>query len=152
MPIEVDDQDLWLLSKYEWSIQKTTPSYAFRHETINGKNVRIYLHREILGATAGVFVDHVDGNGLNCRRSNIRPCTHAENMRNRKVAKSNKLGVKGVWAKRGAFAAEIQSAGVRYSLGSYPTLAEAAKAYADAALRLHGKFSRSQATPACSVN
>lgn len=140
--IKVDEEDRWLLEAYQWSIQKTSPNYAYRHDYVSGKRVRIYLHREILNADNESFVDHIDGNGLNCVRSNLRLCTHAENMRNRKVSKSNKLGVKGIWQRKDKFVAQIKSHGKRFNLGTFSSIDEAASAYRDAAKMLHGDFCR----------
>jgi hypothetical protein len=88
------------------------------------------------------MVDHVDGNPLNNRRSNLRFCTHAQNMKNRKVHRSNKLGVKGVHLAGKRYRAEIKVDGQRYGLGSFLTLAEAAAAYKTASARFHGEFAR----------
>ena len=93
-------------------------------------------------AGKGQFVDHINGNGLDCRRSNIRICSHAENMRNRKTAKSNKIGVKGVYLSRGRYRAEIESKGVRYRIGTFDSIELAGKAYDEAAERLHQEFAR----------
>lgn len=106
--------------------------------------VLIYLHRLLLGALPGSVVDHRNGDRLDNRESNLRICTHAENMRNRKVSKSNKLGIKGVWfdASRGRYRSELRAAGSRFSLGSFSTAAEAHAAYVTAAKLHHGEFAR----------
>lgn len=104
--------------------------------------VREYLHRRLMVVGADECVDHINGNGLDCRKSNLRICTHAENMRNRKVSKSNKLGVKGVWQRKNSFIAEIKAEGKKHWLGSFASLEEAAAVYAQAAARLHGEFAR----------
>lgn len=141
--IELDKEDQWLLSSYKWHIQKTEPMYAFRQFTENGELQRVYLHRVIANAGKGQFVDHINGNGLDCRKENLRLCSHTQNMQNRKVSKSNKLGVKGVYLEGSRYRASIKAFGKKYSLGSFKSLDAASDAYKAAALRLHGDFARS---------
>lgn len=140
--IELDKEDQWLLNSYKWHIQKTTPMYAFRQFTENGELKRVYLHRVVAKADKGQFVDHINGNGLDCRKENLRICSHTQNMQNRKVAKSNKLGVKGVYMQGHKFRASIKAFGKRHNLGSFELLQDAVDAYKHASIRLHGEFSR----------
>jgi hypothetical protein len=67
---------------------------------------------------------------------------HAENMRNRKTAKHNKVGLKGVQAHNGKFRARIWFDKKPFRLGTFPTPEEAHAAYVAAATRLHGAFAR----------
>ena len=143
--IIVDEEDKWRLAAFNWLIQPAGPQYAYRNVRANGKKCRIYLHREILDALPGVMVYHRNADGMDCRRQNLRTCTHAENMRNRRTSKSNKLGVKGVWQKKNresSFIAEIKADGKKHRLGTFKTIEAAARAYAEAAKRLHGEFAR----------
>jgi hypothetical protein len=57
--------------------------YASRDEHRDGRQIRVYLHRWILDAPDGSQVDHIDGDGLNCQRHNLRICSNGENLRNR---------------------------------------------------------------------
>ncbi len=102
------------------------------------------MHRVIKGAKAGQSVDHVNGNGLDNRRSNLRLCAHAENLRNRKIHKNNKSGFKGVRKRKESslWRAEIRSNHKFYFLGNFHSAEEAAHAYDAAALKLHGEFAR----------
>ena len=97
-------------------------------------------------APAGLDVDHIDGDGLNNRRSNLRACTHTENGRNRKLSKNNTSGLKGVNAREaGKWQAMIKTSGRILHLGVFDSKMEAAKAYDAAALRLYGEFARTNA-------
>lgn len=102
------------------------------------------LHRVIMCAQPGVYVDHKDLDGLNNRRSNLRYCTHSQNQANRRGW--GKSGFKGV-ARKGSrdgrrWEASIKKDGVTHYLGHYLTKEEAALAYNEAAKILHGEFAR----------
>lgn len=87
-------------------------------------------------------VDHRDGNGLNNRWANLRLDTEGKNRANSGPAKNNRLGVKGVFAKRGRFGAQIRAGGKQMHLGTYDTIEEAQAAYAAAAKERHGEFAK----------
>lgn len=100
------------------------------------------MHRLITGAGAGQQVDHINGNKLDNRRSNLRLCTQSENMRNRGATALNTSGFKGVhWsANDRKWRAGIKVEGKRIFLGLYLSKEEAAEAYNRAAESLHGLF------------
>jgi hypothetical protein len=87
-------------------------------------------------------VDHINGDPSDNRRENLRICTHAENMMNRKMHKSNAIGIKGVYQNRNKFRAQIRVNGKVYRLGSFCTPQDAGAAYLAAASKLHGEFVR----------
>jgi hypothetical protein len=103
------------------------------------------LHRLLLGVPGGTIVDHANGNGLDNRRPNLRVCTHAENMRNRRPT-TNASGFKGVAVRPAGrpYQAHIRCDGRRYWLGRFDSPEGAHRAYCDAATRLHGEFARTQ--------
>lgn len=140
--LQVSPEDEHLLLAFEWYL--SAKGYYVRQPTVDGKQVCIYLHRTVANAPTGVLVDHANGDLSDNRRSNLRLCTHAENMRNRKVSKANKLGLKGVYfdLHRGKYVAQIKFEGRRYRLGRFDTVDAAKFAYDEAARRLHGKFAR----------
>lgn len=107
---------------------------------IDGTN---YLsHRLAWLVTHGAWppdqIDHANGNPADNRLSNLRPCTHAENMQNQKTRSDNALGLTGV-TRRSArtFAAEITHNGKRHRLGSFKTAAAASAAYLAKKRQLH---------------
>lgn len=105
----------------------------------------ILMHRIIMDAPPNMCVDHINGDPSDNRCSNLRLCTHAENMRNSKVSKNNKSGLKGVSIdKQGFWVAHICFNRVRKYLGRHETAELAHKAYMDAARELHGKFARAK--------
>lgn len=97
-----------------------------------------------MNAEATDLIDHINGDGLDCRKVNLRPCNHAENMRNRARHKNNKSGYKGVYWREfcGKFAGQITCNGKREHLGYFTDKILAARAYDDAAKRLFGEFAR----------
>lgn len=136
----VDDQDYERISAHKWSA--ATAGYAIRGVGSHKNSRCIYMHREILGVSADEHVDHVDGNPLDNRRSNLRVCAHAQNMANRH-RNSNKTSsaFKGVFpsgSKRSPWRASVRNT----HLGHFTSEIEAARAYDVAALALFGEFAR----------
>jgi len=137
----VDDTDFEDLNKYKWSVNASGIwFYAVRVENNN----KIWMHRVILNPQKDEFVDHVNCNGLDNTRSNLRICSHSKNMANRRkiaLATSNFKGV-GYYPNMGKWRARIRSNGKMYSLGLYDTEKEAAMAYNNKALEVHGQFAQ----------
>jgi len=97
------------------------------------------LHRSIVNAPDGKVVDHINGNPLDNRRSNLRICTTAQNLRN---SKSRNGGAKGVrWKPRdGKWEAIIKIDYKDYSLGTYHNKTEAVRVYDAVARYYFGEF------------
>lgn len=101
-----------------------------------------YLHRIVMGLVEndGLKVDHVDGNGLNCVRSNMRICTNQQNNQNRRSEYTYK-GIYWIPVKEGIkWCARIKHNTITIHLGTYDTEIEAAQAYDKKALELFGVF------------
>ncbi len=82
---QVDDEDYDYLNQWKWYTTKNHKTfYAARHIRINGKQKLIYMHRVIMNIIKGYKTDHIDHNGLNNQKYNLRICTCQENNRNRK--------------------------------------------------------------------
>lgn len=102
------------------------------------------LHRFVLGYGPGdPEVDHIDGDGLNCRRSNLRATSHKQNMANRSGRRGTST-FKGVrWdTERSTWAAEIKDGGRARFLGRFADEVEAARAYDQAAVEVWGEYAR----------
>jgi len=102
------------------------------------------MHREIIDAPSEMKVDHIDNNGLNNRRSNLRLATVTQNNANTGLRRNNKSGHKGVFWNRQMkkWQAQIRFENKCFHLGYFTDVGLAAEAYADAAQRLFGEFSR----------
>ena len=139
----IDDCDVEQ-AEYKWCALKNGHTfYVVRCEwLIKNKQKTISLHREILKPGPGLQVDHVDGNGLNNRRSNLRIATGGENSRNQRLAKNNISGYKGVRWEANKWRARIMLNDKLKHLGYFTDPIEAAKAYDKAAVELFGEFAR----------
>jgi hypothetical protein len=139
----VDDEDYERVAQFNWcATVKQQGVYAVRGKGPRGKMKMIYLHRFLLGAVAGQYVDHVDGDSLNNRRDNLRLCSGRANVWNQKRKSSNRSGYKGVcWDKsRRLWKAEIRAVEGRIHIGRFEVPEDAAKAYDAAARKHHGEF------------
>jgi hypothetical protein len=100
------------------------------------------LHNFIMGKPAeGMFWDHENRNGLDCRRENLRAATYSQNNANRRFSIKNTSGYRGVRkTKEGKWRAEIKVDSKKINLGCYWDIIEAAKAYDTASLKYFGEF------------
>jgi hypothetical protein len=113
--------------------------YARRTPQRDGKQRTVLMHTFITGWG---FVDHRNGDGLDNRRSNLRPADNAKNQMNQAMRSNNTSGFKGVSRHRLKWRAEITLGGTRIGLGSFATPQEAARAYDAAAVELFGEYAR----------
>lgn len=131
----IDDADYETVGKHKWSaLVKPCTVYAVRRD---GKRV-VLLHRVLLEAPPGMEVDHIDGNGLNNCRSNLRLVTRQGNVWNRHtvVGVSKYRGVH-FNRKTGKWRAQIGRDGRTFSLGYFHSEEAAAEAYRKAKERFH---------------
>jgi hypothetical protein len=92
----VDDEDYESLSQYKWHTKKDDCRfYAARHPT---RKITERMHRTILNAQYGEEVDHIDGDGLNNQKSNLRIVTHRQNMQNQHIKKTSKYPGVSKWS------------------------------------------------------
>jgi hypothetical protein len=150
----VDECDDDLADLFWSALVKTNTVYGKR--VINQKPFKgTYLHRMVLERVLGrplekgEVVDHLDGDGLNNRRSNLRAVTPQQNTRNKRVNRSSKSGLKGAaWnSYTGKWVATIRAENRRIFLGYYDTPEQAHQAYVDAAIRYFGEYAHDGARP-----
>ena len=145
----IDDEDCAILKQGSYcAVKKASGFYARRNATKKdiacGSPSKVYLHREIMRAIKGEFVDHINGNTLDNRKENLRICSSKQNSRNSKKNKNNSSGFKGVaWHKsKKVWVAYIKVDYKNKHLGVYNTPENAAKAYDEAAKKYFGEFAK----------
>jgi len=142
----IDEDDMPLVEAHKWYADKNRRTfYAVRNAIIgNGKRSLLKMHRVILGPSAGYECDHVNGDGLDNRRVNLRVCTSLENRHNRRPQQQVTSAYKGVsWDKHaGKWRARIHINGKLRYLGRFANERDAASAYDAVACRHFGEFAR----------
>jgi hypothetical protein len=140
----VDDADgPTALAAGPWQALPSRNTYYARraYRTAGGARAWQRLHTLLTGWP---LVDHRNGDGLDCRRANLRPATVSQNGANATLRPDNRSGYKGVSRdqRRGLWTAELYADGRRHYLGRYADPADAARAYDAAARQHHGEFAR----------
>jgi hypothetical protein len=141
----IDAVDVPLVEGYNWTaaVRKHT-TYVERNSVTGGVRKIVLLHRVIAGTPDGMFTDHINGDGLDNRRCNLRVVDKVQNGRNQKVTERNTSGFKGVtWdSQRGKWRSQIVVDHKQRYLGLYLNPEDAHAAYAKASAELHGEFGR----------
>lgn len=140
----VDDKDYEWLNQWKWYVYKKRHTYYAVRMTGFRPQKQIFMHRLILNPPDGFESDHINHNGLDNRRANLRACTRSQNQQNKKA----KLGVtsqyKGVHYRLGKlkkhWIAQIQINKKSIYLGYFKNEIAAAKAYDSKAVELFGDF------------
>ena len=147
----VDDEDFEKVNAYKWyCMTRRHHKYAAKSFRVNGVKTVLQMHRFVLNLfDSSKMIDHINGNGLDNRKENIRICTASDNAKNKILPASNKSGFKGVcWHKRDKkFYAQIKVNNKMQYLGVFDCPIEAAKAYNIGALKHHGQFARLNTIP-----
>lgn len=140
---EIDREDLPRVRAFSWSLVKSRKTiYAMSSTSL----IVIKMHRLILSfPESNHVIDHVDNNGLNNKKSNLRTCSMIENSWNSGIHANNKTGFLGVTfnKKNQCFIAQIGFNKRKVYLGSFgKDPLRAAAAYNEAAKRFFGEFAK----------
>jgi hypothetical protein len=131
----VDVADWPEMSKYNWNalVHKSgDPSYTYARRSIgvNGKNVKVMMHRQLMDAPPGSEVDHRNHRGLDNRRSNLLVTTRRGNAQNQRKVKGRYSKYRGVsyFKKGGKWSASMKINGKMIHIGVYANEEDAARA------------------------
>lgn len=145
----VDECDAELVAPFRWNVMPSRSTfYAAVMKNTSRRTGRTTIttrmHRLILNAPVGTQVDHIDGNGLNNTRANLRLCSQADNLMNKARYANNPTGFTGVtiYKPNGKFIGTIRIRSKAIHLGYFDTAVEAALAFDEAARRYRGSFAR----------
>lgn len=144
----IDAEDVPLVEGRNWcafvNARRRTVYAGYRARVEKGRSRNFYLHRLLLNAPEDMQADHIDCDGLNNRRSNLRLASHAENIHNQRGHADSLSGVKGVtWSKVSQkWMAQIRVDGKNRCLGFFADKHEAGAAYAKASAEARGSFGR----------
>jgi len=121
----VDDEDFEELNKFKWYAHKHRNTYY----ALRGFPIRFTMHRELIFVPQGLITDHIDGNGLNNQKSNLRAVTNRVNGQNLHIKKTSQFpGV--YWDKtKQKWKSRIKIKGVLKYIGDFKNEEEAATAY-----------------------
>lgn len=135
----VDDDDYEYINQWKWCVKQCKQNYyAGRRIIFNGKYKFLYMHRFINNTENNLQVDHIDHNGLNNQRNNLRNCTCKQNRMNQKGR--SKSGYRGVTYVKHYIVAQFPINGKTKHIGIFKTEEEAAKAYDKMAKLHYGEF------------
>lgn len=141
----IDKEDAELVQQFKWHARYNPSTRSF-NAGAKLKGRVVLLHRLVMKAPKGMVVDHINHDTLDNRKKNLRVCTHAENMKNKKISVRQKSGFKGVFIhpetsrRRMHYEAKIKVNGKVKYLGFFKDKLEAARAYNKAASMYHGEF------------
>lgn len=141
----IDAEDWLRVSQHRWhAVRDGDYDWYARTKTVkpDGRRAVYGLHQFVLGLPPGTMVDHIDGDGLNNTRANLREATAAQNKANSQRYRTNTSGYKGVAKRTGydRWQASVRCRGQRYFLGWHATPEAAARAYDRKARELFGPF------------
>jgi len=112
-----------------------------------GKKQQTYIHRYIMQCPSDKLVDHINGDVLDNRRSNLRIATAQQNQWNKGKQSNNTTGYKCIYKSAKGFDVRLVVNGQTHEVGWFPNIRDAVSAYNEAAARLHGKHAKLQDLP-----
>lgn len=124
----IDIEDMNIAATVRWCLRRDKRGYVIGNRSRGnaralGRGRRVYLHRIIMDAPEGMEVDHIDGNILNNRRTNLRIVSRCENGQN--IIKTQKSGFSNVYPLHGGWRAQVKVGGKSHSSPVVDTIEEA---------------------------
>lgn len=138
----IDNEDYSSFKKFRWFLHKDGYAYRYEYDRRISNNSCILMHRQIMSANKfpGFEIDHINGNRIDNRKSNLRVVKRSHNNQNSKIRRDNKSGFRGVWfdEKTKKWCSSIKLEDKRIWLGRHETPYQAAIAYNQMASKLYG--------------
>jgi hypothetical protein len=128
----VDDSDFEYLNQFKWHlVEKTHKFYAYRRDySLNKtKGIMISMHRVIMNAKPGTIIDHINQDGLDNRKENLKFVSKSQNAFNSGIKSHNTNGFKGIEKSGTKWRASIKIDGIRFRSDNFVSKEEAAQAY-----------------------
>ena len=138
--IKLDMKDWKKIKNYKIGVYNYYKG-KYRYATLRIEGKQYYLHRYILGITDRRFVDHINGDTLDCRRSNLRVCTNQQNQWNAKKKSNSKQEYKCIRYHKGTYEIRIRYGGKSHYKYA-KTLEEAKRIYDEWVKEVHGDFAK----------
>ena len=148
----IDTEDYDKVKDYTWRLRKsqTKSANVYYAQSISKENYKrmVQMHRLLLDPAKGQMVDHINGNGLDNRRKNLRTATNSQNQYNGRIRVDNPHGYRGVYYEErcpnNPWYTKIQAnkGETKIRKGNFSTKEEAAETYDKLAVSLHGEFAR----------
>jgi hypothetical protein len=132
---KVDDEDYENLNNYNWFAGKSSKGGWYAHCNYEGKSY-VQMHIFLLGRKKGFEIDHIDGDGLNNCKNNLRFVTRSTNVYNK--PSRNKYGVAGISYEHNKWVVKIQKNYISENLGRFEDFESAVFARRAAEIKLYG--------------
>jgi len=141
-----DAEFLPIVEELKWGAMKGKyTSYATARNRLDDGTVKtIFMHRLLTDTPEDMVADHINGDGLDNRLSNLRVVTVAQNNLNSRVRNDSQSGIKGAYydKRKGTYYSRIKVDGKNIYLGTFNNAEEAAQAYAESSAKYHGEYGR----------
>lgn len=142
--VQIDLDDVDRCKEYKWAIGKSKSNKGkyVKYYVVSGSE-GLLLHRFLMNPDKNMVVDHIDGDTMNNRKSNLRVCETKENLRNSKMRINNTSGHKGViWYKNtNKWVAYIMVDYKHKTLGYFDDIEDAIKTRKNAEEKYFGEYS-----------
>lgn len=138
----IDKSSVDRISKHRWAAHKIGNTWYAARKDRNANGKMVFMHREVMECPNGMVVDHVNRDGLDNRLSNLRVCSHSQNIQNKKIQKNNSSGWIGVnWSRVSQkWQAGVALNGKNTHVGLFLCPIEAAIARDVAAIEVYGEY------------
>lgn len=137
---KVDDEDFEELARYKWHYSDYGRTGYARRMNYKKRPYLLRMHCVLLCVAPPLMVDHINGDGLDNRKENLRVVSKSQNMMNRSIQKNSSSGYKGVSKCLGKWRAYIVVDRKQIHLGVFDEKINAAIAYNEAVVKYHGEY------------